>query len=245
MLVIGAQYRILKTSLQWDVTQVSNRYVELPYVSQRPSTDAAIDSASSPGRRIFSGHSGEWMAVMTSAWGAFLRLGLSDLAAEATTLLSRELEETAQVFHQLRQRCVPNATHPTAAATNGGDGEDATECAKQLLQLSAIMTHNAGDIDQGLTSWAPHYKGTIPAPHWGVKGDQRRHALLGNVFRRLAHEQPERYGGAFCQAKDLYKDLLSNEGHRNYPLREARCLRRSQDLQLPQGECCLTCHLKY
>ena len=51
---------------------------------------------------------------------------------------------------------------------------------------------------------------------------------------RLGHEYPQRYGGVFLAAKDIYKLTgLSAEGHRNYPLREAKSLRQHPDLQLP------------
>ena len=54
-------------------------------------------------------------------------------------------------------------------------------------------------------------------------------------FSRLAHERNERYGGEFFRAKIIYKELLSAEGHRHYPLREPKCLRMTPDLMLPLG----------
>ena len=39
--------------------------------------------------------------------------------------------------------------------------------------------------------------------------------------------------GLFGKAKLLYSKLVSAEGHRNYPLREAKCLRSHPDLLLP------------
>ena len=55
-------------------------------------------------------------------------------------------------------------------------------------------------------------------------------------FSRLAHERNERFGGEFYRAKIIYKELLSAEGHRHYPLREPKCLRMTPDLMLPLGE---------
>jgi hypothetical protein len=52
-------------------------------------------------------------------------------------------------------------------------------------------------------------------------------------FGELARERFERYGGAFGRAAALYRELLASEGHRNYPLRKPRGLRRSADLLLP------------
>lgn len=54
-------------------------------------------------------------------------------------------------------------------------------------------------------------------------------------FAKLAHERYDRFSGEFGRAKMVYKELLSAEGHRNYPLREAKCLRSSMDLALPLG----------
>ena len=86
-----------------------------------------------------------------------------------------------------------------------------------LLRLAAIMTHNAGDVDQGLSA----------------RGGKKEGAAQRARFARLAHEGPERYGGAFARAAALYKDLMAAEGHRNYPLRELRALRRDPALLLP------------
>ncbi|HXZ85459.1 MAG TPA: hypothetical protein VEI82_08215, partial [Myxococcota bacterium] len=43
----------------------------------------------------------------------------------------------------------------------------------------------------------------------------------------------ERYGGAFARAAALYRELLAPDGHRHYPLRKPRALRREQALLLP------------
>ena len=53
------------------------------------------------------------------------------------------------------------------------------------------------------------------------------------LFSRLAHEREDRFGGEYARAKAIYKELISAEGHRNYPLREPKCLRMTVDLQLP------------
>jgi hypothetical protein len=79
--------------------------------------------------------------------------------------------------------------------------------------------HNAGDVDQGLSATAGK---TVAA-----KARER--------FGRLAHERPERYGGAFPRANALYKELMAAEGHRHYPLRETKALRVDPALLLPVG----------
>lgn len=90
---------------------------------------------------------------------------------------------------------------------------------RDLLVLAASIVHNAGDVDQGLSA------------SWGKPIGGR----LRERFGRLAHERPERYGGAFARAAALYRELLASEGHRHYPLRETKLLRAHPDLLLPVG----------
>lgn len=87
-----------------------------------------------------------------------------------------------------------------------------------LLRLAALLAHNQGDVDQALSFWPKH----------------ARLAAMRERFTDLAH-QPQRYGGAFAQAARLYAALLAPEGHRNYPLRAVKALRRAPDLLLPLG----------
>lgn len=89
-----------------------------------------------------------------------------------------------------------------------------------LLKLAAIMTHNVGDVDQGYSYWDNEGKGFEEQ---------------FQKYSRLAHERNDRYGGEYARAKLVYKELLAAEGHRNYPLREAKALRSIPDLMLPIG----------
>lgn len=86
-----------------------------------------------------------------------------------------------------------------------------------LLRAAAVLTHNAGDVMQSLGS---KHAACVP---------QERRAR----FADLARERFERYGGAFGRAATLYRELLAQEGHRNYPLREVKALRKHPDLLLP------------
>jgi hypothetical protein len=54
-------------------------------------------------------------------------------------------------------------------------------------------------------------------------------------FERLAQENVAGYGGIFQFPGDLYKELLASEGHRHYPLRAVKPLRRAAELMLPLG----------
>jgi hypothetical protein len=84
------------------------------------------------------------------------------------------------------------------------------------LRAAAVLTHNAGDCDQALSYARP-----------GAGADARAR------WARLAHEGPARHGGAYLRAAAIYKSTLASEGHRNYPLRQAKALRRERALWLP------------
>ena len=52
-------------------------------------------------------------------------------------------------------------------------------------------------------------------------------------FQRLAQENVTGYLGIFQYPAQLYKELLASEGHRHYPLRAVKPLRRAAELMLP------------
>lgn len=86
-----------------------------------------------------------------------------------------------------------------------------------LLRAAASLTHNVGDVDQGLSFWP--------------KADAFR--TRAARFTRLAHENTTPFRGAFQKSAALYKATLACEGHRNYPLRGVKSLRQSADFLLP------------
>ncbi|HYE07562.1 MAG TPA: hypothetical protein VEL07_18740 [Planctomycetota bacterium] len=144
--------------------------------------------------RTVSGHDGEWLGVIAGALGAALTHRDEPAAERCVAALDEELAREAQAF-------------TAALATPGLDA----------LRLAAVLTHNAGDLDQGLSYW----RAILPT-----------HPLRAR-YARLAHEGGDRHGGAFLRAAAIYKRVLAAEGHRNYPLREAKALRRDPDLLLP------------
>jgi len=83
------------------------------------------------------------------------------------------------------------------------------------LRLAASIAHNLGDLNQGISFWR-----TGPVT-----------AASRARFLRLGHED----AGRFAVPMQLYRELLSPEGHRNYPLRGVKALRQSPDLLLPQA----------
>lgn len=163
--------------------------------------------------RPISGHDGEWLGVLGGAWGAFLRFGNKEMADEVEGLMNDELHREAAAFRYVR------GLEPSVASDTA------------LLKLSAILTHNVGDVDQGLNYWQMNAEGISAFETQKLK------------FSRLAHERNERFGGEFFRAKIIYKELLSAEGHRHYPLREPKCLRMTPDLMLPLGLCSHVRHI--
>jgi hypothetical protein len=150
------------------------------------------------GQGPVSGHNGEQLSVLMGALQSFLKHGQAEWAARATAAIDAELaREAAEFLH--------------AYETRGRDLE--------ALCLAAWLTHNAGDVDQGLSYWprSPDYE----APK--------------RTFGRLAHENTKPYQGAFAEAAKIYKRVMAPEGHRNYPLRGIKALRQSSELLLPQA----------
>ncbi len=145
-----------------------------------------------------SGHDGELLGVFAGALGAFLRAGAEQRALEAAEAIDAELRRQAGEFAY-------------AYRTPG--------CELDVLRLAATLTHNAGDLDQGISFW----------------GKTEAHEVWRARFGRLAHENRTPYQGWFAFAADIYKRGLSAEGHRHYPLRAIRALRRSRDFLLPLG----------
>ncbi|HEX3131948.1 MAG TPA: hypothetical protein VHX44_00025 [Planctomycetota bacterium] len=152
-----------------------------------------------PGHEPVGGHDGEWLGVAVGALGCFLRLGDTARGDRLFAAIDAELAREAAAFRAQRQV---------------KDGE------VDLLRLAAILTHNVGDVDQGLRSWR----------------EQERH-LFAQRLGRLAHENTTPYDGTYQLAARLYKELLAAEGHRHYPLRDVRALRSSVEFLLPLGPC--------
>ncbi len=143
-----------------------------------------------------SGHNGEMLSVLAGAHGRFLELRDAEYAERTAGAIHRELRREAAVFE--------------VALRSPGRELD-------LLRLAAAVTHNLGDLDQGISFWKNN----------PVADRSRRR------FHRLAHENVQAYGGIFQRPAALYREMMASEGHRHYPLRGVRALRQSADLLLP------------
>jgi hypothetical protein len=147
-----------------------------------------------------SGHDGERLGCLAGALGRAASVGDATLTARAETAIDEELEREAVAFRL--------ALH-----------QPGQELA--ALRLAMSLTHNVGDLDQGISFW-----------------DGKGNALPAKGrFHRLAHENQRPYQGSFAAAASIYKSALASEGHRHYPLRPIRGLRQSPDLLLPLGPC--------
>ena len=145
-----------------------------------------------------SGHDGEWLSVLAGGHGRFLETRDTEWAERMAEAIDAELKRELESFQ-------------TARATRGAELD--------VLRLAASITHNLGDLDQGISFW------------------EGRAAAVDSLkrFHRLAHENKAAYGGAFQAPADLYKKALASEGHRHYPLRAVKALRQSVELLLPLG----------
>jgi len=145
-----------------------------------------------------SGHNGEQLSVLMGALQAFLKNDDAEFVAKARAAIDEELRREAIEF-------------VTAIETKGLELD--------ALRIVASITHNVGDIDQGLSYWSKHEM------YNDVRVD----------YGRLAHENVKPFGGVFAHAAKIYKRVMSAEGHRHYPLRSIRGLRQSPNLLLPLG----------
>ena len=140
---------------------------------------------------VFAGHHGERLSVLVAALGRAIHLGRPDLAQRTRDHIAAELTRESRGL--------------TALLADRDELD--------VLRMAAVMTHNAGDIDQSISFWPQS-----PA-----------HTKAAAEMRRLAHENVRPWNGSFALAARIYKATLAPEGHRNYPLRPIRSLRQSYD----------------
>ncbi|MBK5255285.1 MAG: hypothetical protein JJE39_04565 [Vicinamibacteria bacterium] len=148
-------------------------------------------TVSVPDLGVFAGHHGERLSVLVAALGRAIHLGRQDLADRVRARIETELTRESRGLSALL----------------------AARDELEVMRMAAVMTHNAGDIDQSISFWPQS-----PA-----------HSAAAADIRRLAHENVRPWAGSFALAARIYKATLSPEGHRNYPLRPIRSLRQSFD----------------
>jgi hypothetical protein len=138
--------------------------------------------------RGVSGHNGEHWSAIAGGLGRLLELGDREAADEALAAIEAEIDREQAVFD---------------AVAVERDGEI------DLLKLAMTMSHNRGDLTQGMGFW-------------------KRTAVTGPVMDHLSTR------GKFAMAVKIYQDTgLAADGHRHYPLRPVKALRASPALLLP------------
>jgi hypothetical protein len=150
-----------------------------------------------------SGHDGEWLSVAVAALGAALSARDQTISEAIRHWINSELEREAKSYREAEARAMSSV-----AAT------------LHLVRLAWILTHNAGDVDQGLLSWGDHPDLAADRMHLAA----------------IAHLDASRFAGVYHRAKTVYQ-IVAAEGHRHYPLRAVKELRRSPELLLPLGPC--------
>jgi len=148
------------------------------------------------GADAVSGHNGEWLSVLLAALGHCVVAQDQPHAELLSSAVEEEIWREARLFAGLRL---------SAGAETVCQG------------LAAILTHNAGDLDQAISYW-PNHAALQP------------YRLR---FARLAHDNATAFDGIFQHAARIYKATLAPEGHRNYPLRAVKALRANPELLLP------------
>ncbi|HYF51247.1 MAG TPA: hypothetical protein VEJ63_17665 [Planctomycetota bacterium] len=204
-------------AMKWDVSRISTRWSAWRGVGP------------------VSGHNGEMLGVLAGALGGLLKNGDAESAERAAQAIDDELKREAQEFRYVLEFAERGRPLPLPPPSRGGENNsggppplprplstgagNTSDAAIELLKLATSLTHNCGDLDQGISFWSNR---DVYAPYRAR-------------FGRLAHENRDAYDGTFQIAAKLYKAVMSAEGHRHYPLREVRCLRRSPDFLLPLG----------
>ena len=138
--------------------------------------------------RGVSGHQGEQWSAIAGGLGRLLELGDTAAAEEAQSAILAEIEREQAVF---------DAT------------ADERDAELDVLRLSMTLSHNRGDLTQGMGFW----KHSPPLV-----------AMMEHLSER----------GRFELAVRVYQHTgISAEGHRHYPLRAVKALRRSPATLLP------------
>jgi len=146
------------------------------------------DGVSVRSTRGVSGHSGEHWSAIAGGLGWLLELGDKASAEEAQAAIEAEIDREQAVFDE-------------AAAERDAELD--------LLRLAMTLSHNRGDLTQGMGFWK---KTPVTLP------------LMEHLATR----------GRFELAVRIYQHTgLTAEGHRHYPLRAVKALRRSSDTLLP------------
>ncbi len=87
-----------------------------------------------------------------------------------------------------------------------------------FLRSTALMAHNFGDLDRVIDQW-------------GMDEDD----LFRKRIYKLGHQLNENYNPILVYSGQVNKHFLSVENHRHMSMRQAKCLRKSNQFLIPVG----------
>lgn len=144
-----------------------------------------------------SGHHGEYLTVLGGALGCCHFRGWLDLAEMVEKKIDEELSRENQIFNKY-------------LAKKNGEID--------LLKISAIITHNVGDLIRAIGMWTCDIS-----------------ILIQYKKKYMALLKKNSDGVHFFEAGLIYKEFLTNDNGRHLALREPKFLRNSEDFLLPIG----------
>lgn len=144
-----------------------------------------------------SGHNGEYLTVLGGALGGCLNRGWQDLADMIEKKIDEELIRENQIFKKL-------------IALNGHEID--------VLKVSAIITHNVGDLLRAVGMWTCEI------------------SLIIRYKKKIMMLMKKNGDGFyFYEAGLIYKEFSVNDNGRHLALREPKFLRNSEEYLLPIG----------
>lgn len=151
-----------------------------------------------PDHGTISGHDGERLSVLSAGYLRCLAADHKEGAQALADAIDAELRREVAIFEWL-------------AAQSGREIE--------VALVAGNLTHNAGDLDQGLSCEEGRKHARAAKRRWG----------------RLAHERFARFGGTFRRAAAVNRAIMAPEAHRQYPLRKIALLREDPRWMRPGG----------
>ena len=144
---------------------------------------------------------------MVGALPSIEKVGHQALAEEFRNWIDAELQREAAIWREAQSAVAENPS---------------LENRQALGQAAFYLSHNAGDVDQGLGYWPQNDAYELARVRWG-----------GLAKRSSEHGLQADWQHCFHEAAALYRKGLAAEAHRHYPLREMKILRRHQDFLFP------------
>jgi hypothetical protein len=155
--------------------------------------------------RVLSGMHGEWFSIAAAAYGA---------------LMSHKKENDAAEMREAILEAILNETRRQASVL--GEFIKARD-GIGLLAAATTVAHNLGDLDRVMDQWNLAADDPLRQQAYKLAGDSSRDDPEMRLLRLAGN----------LNKVQMAPTSMADENHRHFPLRAARCLRRSADLLLP------------